>query len=1225
MATQNDNPPQAATPNAGPSSHSGGRVVEFDDYIEAQLRKTRGHVRTVDVAANLMVLAAGTLAFFLVAALFDHWLITGGLGFWGRTLFLAAYVVSALGFLAVRIGPLLLHRINPLYAAHTIERSEPSLKNTLVNFLFFRSDRSAVSPVMYRAIEEQAATNLAGAHADMAVDRSNLVRIGYVLLTIIFVGALYAMLSPKGLFQTVGRIAAPWADISAPTSTTISHIEPGDTDAFRGQQIRIAARVQGLADDEKVTLFYTTADGQIVDRAIEMTLGSDGYKHTATLPAGDGSLQQDLIYRIEAGDAITRAFDVTVVDAPTIFVEALRYEYPKYTGLLAQRVEQQGDIKAIEGTRVTVEGLANSGIDSAFVDFDCDGKLDQRMSTEEQRATASFRLAFDADGKEPKYGSYQLVFTNTEGQRNPQPVQHQIEVTRDIPPEIEIVAPSKEEVALPANGTLTWETVANDPDFALGMVKVSAERSGEPLLDKLVLSETRPGQFVARVPFDASKFTLKTGDVVEYWATAEDNKTPRPNRTQTPRRRIRIVEPDETQSEQDQVAQNDPTGDDGQGERRAGSDSDQPRDEDTPPEDNPDPDQEQQRSQNADGQDGSPRQQDGDQQDQSEQGQGGDDGQQRSDDRQSEDQRGNDAEQGDESSSTGQSGDGQTDASSKGGEGQPSDDEPGVASDGSNDGDAIERILKHRQQQGKSDPADERQRAGEQRQEPSGDQQESDPTGSQDRQSSDNSAGQQDDGGQRQEADNQKQTQVEPAGDESMRKEQPGSDPAERRGGDQQDRQGREPQDGQQREQASPDGQKRDAAQENSAQEDGQKDSDQSDSAEQKGGQQDDAQRNSGQPQEQRQEQSPDDQSTEGQGAQSKSDPTGAQNQPSRSQQRPDTKGGDGQRNKGNSGAGQKSEDQQGSPSPQDSNQPREKSDRESPDSESDSQDANKPQSPSQSKRESDSEGGDEGDRSGGGKRGGGQKANKPGTGGAGQNTAADEGAGTSQQEGQGETSDRGGEDQAADGSTGSSGSKKGAGSEQRGTGDKPGQPNRPSDEQQSEADSPRDDSQADGEGQPGGGTPTGQGGERANDNEPPERPSRSAPEVEDKANLDYARKATDLALSHLKDELAKDQPDPELLESLGWTRDDLQRFVNRWEQLRKQADTPSAEGRDAKRELDDTLRSLGLRPRTTTLRGNDARDDQFKRLRESRRSSPPPEYAEQTKAYTQGTARGGK
>ena len=128
-----------------------------------------------------------------------------------------------------------------------------------------------------------------------------------------------------------------------------------------------------------------------------------------------------------------------------------------------------------------------------------------------------------------------------------------------------------------------------------------------------------------------------------------------------------------------------------------------------------------------------------------------------------------------------------------------------------------------------------------------------------------------------------------------------------------------------------------------------------------------------------------------------------------------------------------------------------------------------------------------------------------------------------------------------------------------------------------------------------------------------------------DAANLEYTRKSTDLALDHLKNELAKDEPDPELLNQLGWSRRDLERFVQRWERMRADAQTPGATGEAAKRELDETLRSLGLRPRATSLKSKAGPGDQVQGVKESRRTTPPPEYREQSKAYSQGTARGGR
>ncbi len=86
-----------------------------------------------------------------------------------------------------------------------------------------------------------------------------------------------------------------------------------------------------------------------------------------------------------------------------------------------------------------------------------------------------------------------------------------------------------------------------------------------------------------------------------------------------------------------------------------------------------------------------------------------------------------------------------------------------------------------------------------------------------------------------------------------------------------------------------------------------------------------------------------------------------------------------------------------------------------------------------------------------------------------------------------------------------------------------------------------------------------------------------SQPSAADEANLDYARKQTELALEHLEDQLGKDKP--ELLERLGWTREQAQRFIDRWQQLRQAADEKGPRGDAAKKQLDDALKSLGLRP----------------------------------------------
>jgi hypothetical protein len=120
-----------------------------------------------------------------------------------------------------------------------------------------------------------------------------------------------------------------------------------------------------------------------------------------------------------------------------------------------------------------------------------------------------------------------------------------------------------------------------------------------------------------------------------------------------------------------------------------------------------------------------------------------------------------------------------------------------------------------------------------------------------------------------------------------------------------------------------------------------------------------------------------------------------------------------------------------------------------------------------------------------------------------------------------------------------------------------------------------------------------------------------------DAANLEYARKATEMVLKHLKDE--EHNPDPELLEKLGWSKEDLAEFLRRWDALQKSAEQSPT----GKRDLDESLKSLGLRDPANRKRAGGKVNDNQRDLRDAgNRSAPPPRYRELFDAFRKGAAR---
>jgi hypothetical protein len=1395
-----------------------GKFIEYDRYIESQLRKTRRQVKAIDLAASLMLLAAGSMFYLMLAALADQWLVAGGLGFGGRVACLSLFVAGVLVYVALRLGPLVVRRINPVYAAQAIEQSRPGLKNSLVNFLLLRSSRDALPQRIYEAIEEQAANGLSAARADTAVDRSPLVKFLTMLMVAVSALALYRIASPKNPFTSMRRVIEPWADIPAPTRVAIEEILPGDGDGYHDQHLSVTAQISGLSAGEHPTVHYSTADGQTINHPVRMTLPENGYRHRAELPAEPAGLQQDLEYWITAGDAISKRYKIAVLIAPAIVVDAVDYKYPAYSEQTARSVPRRGDIQALEGTQVTVRATATHEIQSADLDFDCDGQRDLAMKIDGRRASVSFPLVLKRGSDQPEHASYQLRFKNRQGHENPKPIRYAIEVVRDLPPEIAIVEPElkpTEETLLAAGGSLTLKLTASDPDFKLADVRLRVQRGNEPLLDEALLAEPRGGPFERRFVFATRSLKLKPGDMLTLWAAADDNKQPQANHVETPHYTLRIASPDGKQ-EQDQLAsaetnkksqdkpQNDrPNDKPNPAERRPGE-NDQ-ADGKQPPEKDPNQDQPEkggkQKKQKQDrrkpneqqgGEEQSGEQQGGGQSDKNGQGkpsagqkpmgdnQSGDDQSQSDDDQGDGRQNGKNGKGPRKSSDEQQGKDGGQEASER------------VDPD-KDDGKAIDEINKFfndkkqdqppqddpgkKQPDGKSsDPSKKSPAGGEQspgkqdQQPPAGKRQPGEKPGESPSEQQPGERGSQEDGSQGKGSQEKKE---QPGKGEKNSRQQPGTEgrqdrpmpnsegspsaksqgekptpdkkqagqqgkdqqgagekgtgkqEGERRpDGDQPGEKANEKQTGEQRakddaQQMSRGGEKKDGekgkdgetseapaieqkpengknpAGKNPQGENKPNDADQQpgpgqsggkegqgkqpskeqqppegggkagksnskDKTPQQGGEAADGQDKSMKPGEEGKKQDGeaarvgdeapqkdaqgDQKSQDGKAAgqtKGKGEPNDKQN-PDAKDPNKDVAGGDPEgQDRGKGGAGKAGGNKDPVASPKGQNQQKDK--QQKPDEGGRANTDEKGNSGSESDRQSDSKSDKSGDLSGGGGKGGGQRSQSPGKGSAGQNTDADQGGGQSEQTGQGPKSDKAGEQVKGEKpSGGASSGEKGPGSKRQSGGAKPGAGEEPSDESRPNR-QPGDSDKEQAGGQPvpsaegghdlrqgkgQGNAPNhqGGGGVPGSEKSPPPPPVEDTSEPGgDDPNLEYTRKATDLALDRLKDQLKRGDPDQELLDKLKWSRQDVEEFVKRWDALKHSAQSPGAPGDAAREELDETLRSLGLRPRGSSLSGGQKRGDQRRNLIESRRTAPPAEYAEQYREFSKGISKAKK
>jgi len=1235
---------------------SAARQESPERFIDRQLRRTKLQVRLVDIVASLAIWLVAMLASFLVLALCDHWLVS--IGTFGRWIALVGLAGFSGYYFAMQFGPLVWRRINSAYAAKVIEDAEPSLKNSLLNFLLLRGNPAGVPEVVVDALRDRAAADLTHTPVDHAVDRTPLIRLGYVLCGVMIAFVGYKILSPKDPFRTVARVLAPWVDIARPSRVQILKVEPGDADVYQGQTVAINAQIEGARERDVVELIYTTADGQTVDAVVPMA-STAGVLFASQLPPGPsdaGGLQQDITYRVKAGDSESPQYRLHVLPSPRIDVERVELHFPGYTKKPQQILEKQGDIRAVEGTRVVVHAKANQEISSAYIEFDPTADSSARrtattaMKAEGTTATGEFRLERLRDGA-ARHTSYRVRFVSPAGMKDEGPTLHRIEAIADLAPEIEVLAPMERRLELPVDRTLKVELRGRDPDF--GLCRITLElRNGEEELEPVTPLDASEGQLgPANVSYVVvpKKLGLQPGDDLTLVGVAEDNRHDaegnlKPNVSRTDRYVIHITPPENRESKTAEKPMN-ADGNDSDTRPPMPSKNDPDNKQPNPPKESEKPENKgNNRDESADMGDtgenetgagdkkndsassnekkepgsksanekkqqqtgGSGGQSDEDQEEgsstenssessggtgkpSSKKDQGTDSGESSGNDSSSENSSGNSkagsqkkpgskASDGSRSNDGSEGGDETGDPSGSSNQGSQNADDKSARNAGEpaegetdgqqpkHDGVVFEKVNERmrEQQEGKPGEGSSPMTKGSEKTGANGKPTKQQPGDSPENSSNAESGDQGEKGTEG--ATGQKSATPNERNQQTSDSATGGEKPREQEGGMGEKPAGNE--------------KKREGPQEGSA---GQRSEDQGDAA---------AGEKPGNPM----------------------NPGGKEPEENESSK----VGGQGKQGDPGSGRTPNESNPTGEPQKPSRDTPK------TPKPENGRPETDEPSASPSSKKQSDSQGDTSGDEAGGGGQGAGQSAKQKGTDAPGSSQSADDGSGVSQEEGAGETGSKAGGNQKADRSTDKSGNEQGPGSKS-----KPGEqgskqsPNEGGNEeegagQQAEraADSDRKDPSKTGvtDGQvTGGGIPS--------EGEPQTGVSKKVDVADTEAeNLEYAKRATDLALKYLKDQ--KDNPDPELLKRLGWTKDDLDAFVQRWESLKKTA----KEDTETRQELDDAYRSLGLRPAADKRRSAGAGDDAARSLRDAgARSEPPAGYAEQFKAFRKGVGRSNK
>jgi len=600
---------------------AGDAESKSDRYLARRLAAASADFKGVALTTFVLGAAVCGGAWLLLGILVEHWLVPGGLSPGLRWAWLGVAAI-ALSAAAIRwLVPLVRYRVNLVYAARAIEREHPELHNDLVNTVLVKAHPESNPAKVVRSLERRTAKQLADVPVEAVIDRTVPLRLAYVLAALVGLAGLYEVAAPKSLLVSAARLLAPWVGWAAPSRVRIEPprlawrmpaeqgaldesldrrrilVEAGGATLVRGRQLVVAADIRGLRRGEKPVIVVAPLRGDgSVDTAApawrkEMGRGQAGSGaqrlFTAVLPDAARGLDHSVEIAIVAGDARANPVRVAVVDSPTLLVRELRYAFPAYTRRAPETVAWQGDIRALEGTEVTIVAESNRPLEDAWIDFDGDGGRDMRFAksaADLARVTKSFHLYLKSDGTGPEHASYRLLFqprAAADAGREAMitdAMEHRIEVLADLAPEVSIEEPRESPLRVPPAAPVAVRVQATDPDFALAKVAIETRLQGGAAGPEVALLEQEhAGVFRGMAQLVPERLGAGQGATLEYRAVAIDNRPKRPNVTHSPWQALRI-DPAAPPRQPEQPPPGLGKSDDGRSQGQSGGGANEPRD-----------------------------------------------------------------------------------------------------------------------------------------------------------------------------------------------------------------------------------------------------------------------------------------------------------------------------------------------------------------------------------------------------------------------------------------------------------------------------------------------------------------------------------------------------------------------------------------------------------------------------------------------------------------------
>jgi len=475
-----------ATATFKPTSQNtddGSKLTVGEELIASTIAQAQAALWRAELSRCLLKLVVAAMAVTLVWVAIDQWIWSPG---WPvRLAVLLTVVGAAAWWITMRVAPLMRSKIRADYAAQSLELDMPELRHQLSSYVSLRGDLElqGVRGAVVRSIGARAAGQIKQHRIDIPSEAAGTFFWWIVMAVMLAVVAAYSLLSPKNTLQSAQRLLMPLASIDAPSRVSISDVLPGDTEVLADRPVAISAAIRGLVGKDEPVVAYGVGFAQRT--ALAYDASTDRYVANVSVPSSTA-------YQIIAGDAVAGPFQIKTRDVPVASVRQVEIAPPAYTGL-PKRISTGGAISGEENSRATIMAVINRAITRARIEFNprdgaesgdaavrigaSAGGLDMTVAEDGLSATAEITLRLPREKSAPVViHSYRIRVWDADGNENPDPITYPVRIIRDLPPDVTIVQPREITKELPINAQQLVEITAIDPDYGLRRIELVWQR-----------------------------------------------------------------------------------------------------------------------------------------------------------------------------------------------------------------------------------------------------------------------------------------------------------------------------------------------------------------------------------------------------------------------------------------------------------------------------------------------------------------------------------------------------------------------------------------------------------------------------------------------------------------------------------------------------------------------------------------------------------------------------